>query len=101
LTTGHDLGDRPFFDEFFLREPALALDQLALHDGEHAAEALQRQKSEGQKQVGQGLGTGAFVAGYHPAIILDFGVYCSILLSRAKCQPCRPVKDEDGSHDLP
>jgi membrane protein len=33
------------------REPLLALDQFALHDGEHAAEALQGQPGEGDEEI--------------------------------------------------
>ncbi len=56
--TGHDLGDGPVLDEFILRQPSLALDQFALDHGEHAAEALQGQYSERDKQVGQRLRAG-------------------------------------------
>jgi hypothetical protein len=50
------LGHRPVFQEFVGREPALLLDHLALHDGEHPAEALQREPREGKEQVANGTG---------------------------------------------
>ena len=43
--------EREHLDELLARQPALALDQLALRDREHAAEALQREPGEGEEEV--------------------------------------------------
>lgn len=50
---GHDLRHGPVLDELLAREPALFLDQLALHHRQHAAKALQRQPGERPKQIGR------------------------------------------------
>ena len=47
------LAERQHLDELLARQPALALDQLALRDRQHAAEALQGQAVEGEEQVGR------------------------------------------------
>ena len=49
---GQHLAERQHLDELLARQPALALDQLALRDREHAAEALQREAVEGEEEVG-------------------------------------------------
>jgi hypothetical protein len=49
----HDLRDGPVLDELFRRQPLAPLDHLALHDGEHAAEALQRDGGERKEQLGE------------------------------------------------
>ena len=48
---GHDLRHGPVFDELLARHPALFLDQLTLHHGQHAAKALQCQPGERPEQV--------------------------------------------------
>jgi hypothetical protein len=70
----HDLRHGPVLDEFVLGQPALALDQFALDDGQHAAEALQGQQREGDEQVGQGkhliglyIGKSSVASGYGAA----------------------------------
>ena len=48
---GKDLAQRQHLDELLARQPALALDQLALGDREDAAESLQREAVEGEEEV--------------------------------------------------
>jgi len=49
---GQHLRHGPVLDELLARHPALFFDQLALHHGQHAAKALQRQPGEGPEQIG-------------------------------------------------
>ena len=58
---GQHLAERQHLDELLAREPALALDELALRDREHAAEALQREAVEGEEEVAGDVGPGALV----------------------------------------
>ena len=51
VRSGQDLAEREHLDEFLAREPALALDELALRDREDAAESLQREAIEGEEEV--------------------------------------------------
>jgi hypothetical protein len=51
----HDLGHGPVLEELLGREPLLLLDHLALHDGQHPAEALQRQPGERHEKVARRL----------------------------------------------
>ena len=52
VRAGQHLAERQHLDELLARQPALALDELALRDGEDAAEALQREAVEGEEEVG-------------------------------------------------
>ena len=60
IGAGQHLGYRPVFQEFFVGEPALLLDQLTLHHRQHTAKTLQCQPGAGPEQVcgGAGAGTG-------------------------------------------
>ena len=59
---GQDLAERQHLDELLAREPALALDQLALRDREDAAESLQREAVEGEEEVARRRRPGRAVA---------------------------------------
>ena len=59
---GQHLAERQHLDELLAREPALALDQLALRDREHAAEALQREPVEGEEQLARATPAAASAA---------------------------------------
>ncbi len=50
--SGKHLGDGEHLEELLARQPALPLDELALRDRQHAAEALQRQPREHAKDLG-------------------------------------------------
>jgi len=46
VRAGQDLRHRPVLHELFAGQPALLLDQLALHHGQHTAKSLQGQPGE-------------------------------------------------------
>ena len=58
-----DLGGGPVLDKFVVRDPAPALHQFALHHGQHATKALQRQPGEGPEQLTQAVRAWVVVLG--------------------------------------